>query len=162
MTAVSGRASGGGAAEVGAVGVSGEVDIVVFTDRDDAAAGPVPVAVSVTLWSLPSQGTAMLPVPVVGKPAAAGAAGRRPRSSRPDAFCVTHAAATSAVLPPGHVTSSSMWNRVTSGAPTGGGEFVVLTCRDTDARPPAPPATRATSCSFPSQGTATLPVPLTG
>ncbi len=141
--------------------MSGEVDTVVFTDRDDAAAGPVPVAVSVTLWSLPSQGTAMLPVPVVGKPAAAGSGWPSTEKFTADAFCVTHAAATSAV-PPGHVTSSSMWNRVTSGAPTGGGEVAVLTCRDTEARPPAPPATRATSCSLPSQGTATLPVPLTG
>ena len=58
--------------DVGRVGELGEVDTVVFTDRDDAAAGPVPVAVRVTLWSLPSHGTAMLPVPLVGKPAAAG------------------------------------------------------------------------------------------
>ncbi len=36
------------AAEVGAVGVAGEVDTVVFTDRDEAAAGPVPVAVNVS------------------------------------------------------------------------------------------------------------------
>ena len=73
-------------------GEGGEIDTVVFTDRDDAAAGPVPVAVSVTLSSLPSQGTAMLPVPVIGKPAAARSGSpsteKLPRRTR---FCVTHA-----------------------------------------------------------------------
>ena len=44
----------------------------VLTERDSEADGPVPVAVSVTLWAAPSQGTGMLPVPVAGKPAAAG------------------------------------------------------------------------------------------
>ena len=65
---------------VGVVGVTGDVDTVVFTDRDDAAAGPVPVAVRVTLWSLPSHGTAMLPVPLVGSLPRPAAARRRRRS----------------------------------------------------------------------------------
>src|SRR6478735_7918401 len=38
--------------------------LLVFTDRDNDAGGPVPVAVSVTLCDLPSQGTWTLPAPV--------------------------------------------------------------------------------------------------
>jgi len=148
------------AREVGAGGVAGDVDTVVFTDRDEAAAGPVPVAVNVILWSVPSHGTAMLPVPVVGKPAAAGSGCPSTEKLTACAFCVTQAAATSAV-PPGQVTSSSMLNRGISGAPTGVGALKVWTWRDTDARPLVPAATRATSCSLPSQGTRTFPVPLT-
>src|SRR6185437_7889208 len=109
------------------------------------------VAVRVTLWSLPSHGTAMLPVPLVGKPAAAGSGWPSTEKLTAWVFCVSQEAATSAV-PPGQVTSSSRWNRLINGAPTGGGEVDVFTWRETEARPAVPLATRATSCSLPSQG----------
>ena len=47
-------------------------ELLVLTDRDSDAGAPVPVAVNVTLCEVPSHGTAILPTPVTGKPAAAG------------------------------------------------------------------------------------------
>jgi len=135
--------------------------LLVFTDRDNDAGGPVPVAVSVTLCDFPSQGTATLPAPVTGKPAPAGSGWPSTEKFTACALLVDQPAATSTVLPV-HVTSSSRSNAVMDGALLGGGALDVFTCRAMAAWPPAPVACSTTECSRPSQGTWMLPMPLAG